>query len=451
MLKKGEEYTVSITGYGSDGLGVGRVDGQVVFVHGALEGEECAVVIDHVGHGAAWGHIRSLLRPSPHRADPQCPYYTRCGGCQTRHMSYPEELRFKSEKVRAALNRIGGLSVEKVPIHGAEQSERYRNKVQFPCGGGKIGYYQGRTHAVTGIDDCLLQPAACAAIRRVVKDYLAENRVSCYDEKSGKGLLRHLYIRLNSAEQALVCLIVNGKNLPNEEALTEALARCGAGVVGVVLCENTRKNNVILGDNYRLLWGTDALHDTLCGLTFRLSVPSFYQINHDQAEVLYGLAGEFAGLTGEEELLDLYCGTGTIGLTMAHKAKKLIGVEIIPAAIEDAKANAARNGVTNAEFFAADAAAAAQMLADRGETPQVIVVDPPRKGLSPDAVEALLRLAPRRIVYVSCDCATLARDLKLLGEHYALARVEAVDMFPRTHHVETVALLSRKKPNEQTA
>lgn len=443
MLKKGARHTLTITGYTSDGLGVGRVEGQVVFVKDALQGEVCLAEIEHVGHNAAWARVISRQETSPARLEPDCPYYALCGGCQTRHMTYEEELRFKQEKVRSALSRIGGIQVESLPIHGALQPERYRNKVQFPCAGGKIGYYQNRTHAVTDIDDCLLQSPLCADIRRAVKGYLAEEKVSCYDEKTGKGLLRHLYIRQNTAKQALVCLIINGKVLPNPDKLVEKLRQCN-GVVGVVVGENTRKSNVILGERYHTLWGQDFLMDTLCGLTFRLSVPSFYQINHDQAEVLYTLAGEFAGLTGRENLLDLYCGTGTIGLTMAARARKLTGVEIIPEAIADAKENAARSGITNAEFFAADAGEMAEALARKGEKMDVVVVDPPRKGLSPAAIDALLKIAPEKIVYVSCDCATLARDLKILKEHYEISRVEAVDMFPRTHHIECVCLLSKK-------
>lgn len=444
MLKKNEKYTVTITGYGSDGLGVGRIDGQVVFVHGAIQGEVCQIEIEHVGHAAAWGRVVTLEQTSPARVEPDCPYYAKCGGCQTRHMSYEEELRFKQGKVRSALTRIGGLEVSEVPIHGAKTPSRYRNKVQFPCSEGKIGYYQGRTHAVTDIEDCLLQPESCNAIRKAVKEYLAESGVSCYNEKTGKGLLRHLYLRLNTRGETLVCLIVNGKKLPAEDRLVEKLIHCGGNVVGVVLSENTRKSNVILGEKYRTLWGQDFLMDQLCGLSFRLSVPSFYQINHDQAEVLYRLAGEFAGLTGKETLLDLYCGTGTIGLTLAGKAKKLTGVEIIPEAIVDAQENARRNGVTNAEFYAADAAVIAKKLAQEGEEVDVAVVDPPRKGLSADAIDALLKIAPKKIVYVSCDCATLARDLKILKEHYEIRRIETVDMFPRTHHVETVVLLSKR-------
>lgn len=444
MLKKGGKHTLTITGYGSDGLGVGRVDGQVIFVHGALMGETCQVEIQHVGHAAAWARVLSILTPSPERLEPDCPHYALCGGCQTRHMTYAEELRFKRQKVLSALSRIGGIDLPDLPIHGAEQTDRYRNKVQFPCEGGKIGYYRSRTHSVTDIPDCLLQPGSCAAIRAAVKDYLSACAVSCYDERSGKGLLRHLCIRQNAAGQSLVCLVVNGSSLPHEDRLVESLRACGGNVIGVALNENTRKTNVILGENYRLLFGQDHLMDTLCDLTFRLSVPSFYQIHHDQAQLLYSLAAEFAGLTGEEALLDLYCGTGTIGLTMARRVKSLTGVEIIPAAIADARENALRNGISNAEFFAADSADVAEALVRQGKTLDVIVVDPPRKGLSKEALSAVLRLAPEKLVYVSCDCATLARDLKLLKEHYAIPRIEAVDMFPRTHHIETIALLMRK-------
>lgn len=447
MLKEGQTHTLTVEGYSSEGHGVARVDGQVVFVKGALLGETCQATIEHVGHSAAWARVEELPAPSPARLTPDCPYYAQCGGCQTRHMTYAEELRFKADKVRNALARIGGVDPGEVPIHAARDSARYRNKAQFPVAPGPaIGYFQARTHRVIDVDDCLLTPAACAPIRRSVKDWMAAHNVPAYDELTHTGLIRHLYIRFNAAGESLVCLVANGRSLPQEEALVAALRAAEPGLTGVSLNVNQEKTNVILGKRYRTLWGRDYLMDELCGLQFKLSVPSFFQVNRPQAEVLYGLAADFAALTGTETLLDLYCGTGTIGLSMAHRAREVIGVEVVAPAVADARENARRNGVANARFLCADAAHAAAQLAAEGVRPDVVVVDPPRKGLSGQVVDALLALSPRRVVYVSCDCATLARDLKALARGYTLTRAEAVDMFPRTHHVETVALLEKTSP-----
>lgn len=451
MLQEGQRHRVTVEGYSSEGHGVARVDGQVVFVKGALVGEECEIAIEHVGHNAAWAGVEALTAPSPQRLTPDCPYYAQCGGCQTRHMSYPAELAFKSGKVRSALTRIGGVDPGQVPIHGARSPDRYRNKVQFPVAPGPaIGYFRERTHHVVDIADCLLTPAPCAAIRAAVRDWMTAYAVPAYDERSHTGLVRHLYIRSNAQGELLVCLLANGRSLPQEDALVVALqAAAGDRLTGVILGVNEKKSNVILGDSYRALWGRDYLMDSLCGLQFKLSVPSFFQVNRPQAEVLYGLARDFAGLTGAEILLDLYCGTGAIGLILAKNAKEVIGVEVVAEAIADARENARRNAVANARYLCADAGAAAAQLAAEGVRPDVVVVDPPRKGLSPQVVETLLAMSPRRIVYVSCDCATLARDVKLLSQGYALGRAEAVDMFPRTHHVETVCLLERDFSKEK--
>ncbi len=442
MLQEGQRHTVRVSGYSAEGHGVARIDGQVVFVKGALDGETCDIFIEHVGHSAAWARIERLLDPSPHRQAPDCPYYTQCGGCQTRHMDYEAELAFKAAKVRDALARIGGADPGELVIHASARSERCRNKVQFPAAPGpKLGYYQTRTHAVTDVSDCLLAPAVCAPIQQAVKGWMTENNVPAYDERAHKGLVRHLYVRTNAAGEALVCLLANGRSLPNESGLVDALRAAAPGLTGVILGVNTRKSNVILGEHYRTLWGRDFLMDSLCGLQFKLSIPSFFQVNRPQAEVLYGLAGEYAALTGTETVLDLYCGTGTIGLTLADKAREVIGVEVVAPAVEDARENAARNGVANARYLCADAGEAAAQLAREGVRPDVVIVDPPRKGLSPEVVEVLRTMAPGRIVYVSCDPATLARDIKALRPDYRLEKAEAVDMFPRTVHVETVALL----------
>ena len=445
--KKNEQHPLRIEGYGSAGEGGARLEGQAVFVKGALAGEICQVQLLKVGKSAAWGRVTQVLTPVPGR---HCPRYPRCGGCQLRHMTYAEELRFKRQKVQDALQRIGGWTGRVEKIHGAEAPDRYRNKIQFPVADGpRVGFFRARSHEVIDAEDCLLQPLAATRLREAFKLWMERYQVPAYDERVHGGLIRHFYVRVNQRGQSLCAVIANGTDLPHQEELVQALRRAEPDLAGVVLSVNQEKTNVILGKTHRCLWGRDYLEDTLCGLTFRLSVPSFYQVNREQAEVLYGRALAFAGLTGRETVLDLYCGIGTITLVMARQAGRAIGAEVIPAAVEDAKANAARNGVTNAEFLCADAAQAAQTLADRGLRPDVICVDPPRKGLAPAVIDAIVQMAPQRLVYVSCDPATLARDVKRMEEQgYVLQRAEAVDLFPRTAHVETVVLLSQQKPDD---
>ena len=448
--KKNEQHPLRIEGYGSAGEGGARLEGQAVFVKGALAGEICQVQLLKVGKSAAWGRVTQVLTPVPGRQSPDCPRYPRCGGCQLRHMTYAEELRFKRQKVQDALQRIGGWTGRVEKIHGAEAPDRYRNKIQFPVADGpRVGFFRARSHEVIDAEDCLLQPLAATRLREAFKLWMERYQVPAYDERVHGGLIRHFYVRVNQRGQSLCAVIANGTDLPHQEELVQALRRAEPDLAGVVLSVNQEKTNVILGKTHRCLWGRDYLEDTLCGLTFRLSVPSFYQVNREQAEVLYGRALAFAGLTGRETVLDLYCGIGTITLVMARQAGRAIGAEVTPAAVEDAKANAARNGVTNAEFLCADAAQAAQTLADRGLRPDVICVDPPRKGLAPAVIDAIVQMAPQRLVYVSCDPATLARDVKRMEEQgYVLQRAEAVDLDTRTAHVETVVLLSQQKPDD---
>lgn len=436
---------LTIQSYGSDGEGVSHLpDGMTVFVSGALNGEVCLTELDKVGKSCAWGHVLEVKEPSPARLSPDCPYFHSCGGCSLRHMTYSEELDFKRQKVQDCLARIGGCSVPVSVICGAENTQRYRNKVQFPISGDAIGFYAARTHTVTDVEDCLLQPESCANLRRALKEYMASYHVPAYDERTGEGLLRHLYVRTNRAGDSLCCVLVNGKTLPHESELVEALRSAEPNLKGVVLGINEKKSNVILGDSYRTLWGQDYLMDTLRGLSFRLSVPSFYQVNAPQAEILYGLALDFAALTGKETAVDLYCGTGTITLCLAQQARRVIGAEIVPQAIEDAKENAKRNSIDNVEFFCGDASAIAARLANQGICPDVITVDPPRKGLAEDVISSVAQMAPVRVVYVSCDPATLARDVKrFAGWGYTVQRAAAVDLFPRTPHIETVVLLTK--------
>ena len=442
-LEKNNIYTARIEGYSSEGLGIARIDGQVVFVHGAARGELCRVLVMKVLKNAAFGKVTELLEPSPERREPDCPYYGRCGGCDFRHLSYREELWAKRQRVQDALTRLGGSDVEVEEILGAADPLYYRNKSQYPVSAGKVGFYRARTHDVVDIERCLIQKPQADAAAAALRDYMRDFAVPSYDEKTGRGLLRHLYVRTNRRGESLVCVLANGERLPHEEELVGRLRRAVPDCVGVVLGVNTRRGNTILGERYRTLWGADTLEDELCGLTFRLSVPSFYQVNRDQAEVLYRKAVEYAGLTGGELVVDLYCGAGTITQVMAGGAGRVIGAEIVPEAIEDARENARRNGIENVEFFCGDAAQLAADFAGRGLRPDVICVDPPRKGLAPEVIAAAAQMAPQRVVYVSCDPGTLGRDVKRFAEYgYRVQRAAACDLFPGTRHIETVVLLS---------
>ena len=446
-LAKNQEHTVTIEGYGEGGMGVARIDGRVVFVHGALRGEKCRVLILKTLKSVAFAKVLEVIEPSSERITPDCPYFPRCGGCTYRHIRYEEELRLKKQRVQDNLSRIGGSDVTVEEILGARDTLRYRNKAQYPVSkDGAVGFYRARTHEVIECEHCLLVKPEADAAAEALREYMQSCRVAGYDEKTGRGLVRHLYIRSNAAGESLVCVLVNGDKLPKEDRLVTLLRDACPKCTGIVLGTNTKKGNVILGDRYRTLWGSDRLEDTLCGKTFRLSVPSFYQVNRVQAERLYAKAIEFAGLTGQETVLDLYCGAGTITLALSDHAKKVLGAEIVPEAIDDARENAARNGVKNAEFFCGDASDVAKKLARENLRPDVITVDPPRKGLAADVVESIAEMQPGRVVYVSCDSATMARDVKRLADlGYTARRACAVDMFPRADHIETVVLLSHKK------
>lgn len=449
-MKKNEVYRATVSGFTSEGLGVCRVDGCAVFVPNAVPGEEYELRITHVGRNAAHGRIETIIQRSPHRVNRRCPYAKQCGGCAFWHMDYETECGIKRQRVLDALNRLGGQALETVEITGAPTCEGYRNKAQFPVApaknGAAAGFFKKGTHDLIPIDRCLIQPEIADRAKQTVLEWARTYRVSAYEETSGRGLLRHIFVRHAEATgEVLVCLVVNGEKLPHEAELVDLLRQRVAGLKSVALNVNTRRGNAILGEKTRVLWGADAIEDVLCGLRFRISPRSFYQVNRTQAETLYGKAVAAAGLTGAETVLDLYCGTGTITLCLARHAKQAIGVEVVDAAIEDAKRNAERNGIENARFFCADAGQAAQALCAEGVKPDVIVVDPPRKGLSADVIDAIGKMSPDRVVYVSCDPATLARDVKLLcTKDYQMTHAEAVDMFPRCAHVESVVRLSRQ-------
>ena len=445
-LHENRIYTGTVESYSSEGLGIVRLDGAVVFVPQAVRGETIDLKITKVMKTAAAGEIVKIHKPSPDRAQPECPDYGRCGGCDFQHLTYPEELWAKRQRVQDALTRIGGAEVTVEEILGAEQPLHYRNKSIYPISPvGEVGFYRARSHQVVHVEHCLIQKPEADALAQAVRDYIARFQVPPYDEATDRGLLRHLYVRTSCAGESLACLLVNGSRLPHEEELVAMLRAAAPKTCGVVLGENTRRGNAILGDRYRTLWGRDYLTDTLCGLELRLSVPSFYQVNHDQAQRLYEKALEYAGLTGRELAVDLYCGAGTITQVLARRARHVIGGEIVPEAIRDAEDSARRNGVGNVEFLCGDASRLAAELRQRGLRPDVICVDPPRKGLAPDVVEAAASMEPERIVYVSCDPATLARDVARFAPlGYRPVRACAVDLFPGTANVETVCLLTKR-------
>lgn len=452
LLKKNEIVEIEITGMTAEGSGVGRVEGIAVFVPGAAAGDRLKIRILKTAKTYAFGKIEEILEPSSERIEPDCPCYAQCGGCVFRHITYAEELRVKESRVRDAMERIGGLQNPEIhPIVGADCADGYRNKAQIPLGQDKqgnviAGFYANHSHRIVPCDHCALQPKPFDQALSAFLEWARQSGESVYDETTRKGKLRHLYLRLaEGTGEVMVCVVVNGNGLKGEDSLAELLRRRVDGLKSVLINSNREDTNVVLGRRFRTVWGQDFLTDRMCGLQFRISPVSFYQVNHAQAEKLYALAGEYAGLTGKETVLDLYCGTGTIGLSMASRAGRIIGVEAVEQAVENARENAALGGIENAEFLCKDAAEAAQLLAQRGEQPDVVVLDPPRKGCSPELIHTVADMAPSRIVYVSCDPATLARDLKLFLElGYAIGPITPVDLFPRTKHTETIVKLCRK-------
>ena len=447
MLEKGKIYEAVICDYTAEGQGIAKIDGCAVFVPNAIQGEKCNIRIEKAQKTWAAGKITELLEKSPHRVNRACPVAKLCGGCDFHHMDYEEETRLKADRVKQALQRLAGESVDDLPILSAPTCESYRNKAQYPVSSQKgrcyAGFFRAGTHQVVENDRCLILPKESDLVKKIVIDYVNHYRISAYDETTHKGLLRHIYVRKGWVSgEILVCLSINGKSLPHTDDLIRRL-QAVPGFATLVLSVNTKKGNTVLGDEFITLYGPGYIEDTLCGLTFRLSPRSFYQVNHHQAERLYEAAIAQAQITKDDLVLDLYCGVGTITLAMAKAAGKVIGVEIVEQAVQDAKENALRNGIENAEFFCGDAGAAALELERQGIRPDVVVVDPPRKGLNADTIEALSKMQPRRIVYVSCDPATMARDVALLKERgYKLLNAQAADLFPRCAHVESIVCLT---------
>lgn len=448
-LSKNDKIELTIDALTSEGSGVGRYNGLAVFVRGTVPQDKIIAHIIKRSKNYAIGIIDKILQPSPERIESDCPYSKKCGGCSFRHMTYDEELKYKKSRVQDALNRIGHLDIEVDEIIGADDLSHYRNKAQYPVdisdGEMFAGFYAYKSHRIIPCADCKLQPAEFEKGLEAFAKWIESENITSYNEQTGKGLLRHIYFRKGFATgEVMACAVINGNSIPNGELLVSLLREKVDGLTSVAVNINKEKTNVILGKETSIIWGEKYIRDSLLGKDFLISPNSFYQVNHNQCEKLYAKAKDFAGLIGTETVLDLYCGVGTIGLTMAENVKQLVGIEIIPQAIENAKGNAKINHITNAQFICADAPKGAEILKKQGVNPDVIILDPPRKGCGKSLFDTIEQLSPKKIVYVSCDSATLARDLAILKEKgYEAKKVSAVDMFPRTPHVECVTLIEK--------
>lgn len=453
-LQKNQLLTLRIERLSNDGSGVAHSsEGEAVFVPGTAPGDEAQVRIVKDCGRYAFGILDKLLTPSPDRIPVDCAVAGPCGGCSLRHLDYAAELRAKQESVADAFRRIGGLDVPVLDALPSPEVDRYRNKVQFPVGRDKdgapcIGFYAGRTHRIVPCPDCKLQPGVLNDIGNTLCAFFAAHGIQPYDEERGKGLVRHIFLRRGAhSGQIMVCLVCTRPKLPHSDELVALLREKFRDIATILINVNAKKTNVILGEESVTLYGPGFIEDTLCGVPVRLGPLSFYQVNTLAAERLYGVAAEYAQLEPDDVLLDLYCGMGTIGLSMAGHCRELIGVEIIPEAIDSAKANAARMGdavAAKSRFFCADAGEAAARLAAEGLRPDVIMLDPPRKGCDETTLSAVVQMSPRWVVYVSCNPSTAARDAAWLGQHgYRAEKAQPVDLFPRTKHVETVCLLSK--------
>lgn len=448
-LSKNDEIELNIDALTSEGSGVGRYNGLAVFVNDTVPGDKIIAHIIKRSKSYAVGIVAQIIDPSPSRIESDCPHSKKCGGCSFRNMTYDEELKYKLSRVNDTLERIGHLDIRAEEIIGADSVNNYRNKAQYPvsiCDGELYaGFYAYKSHRIIPCSDCRLQPEEFEKGIKAFEKWVESADVTSYDEKTAKGLLRHIYFRKGFATgELMACAVINGDSIPKADLLVKLLKESLPELKSVVININKSKTNVILGKTSKAIWGSDTISDVLLGKKFVISPNSFYQVNHSQCERLYKKAREYAGLTGSEVLLDLYCGAGTIGLTMAESAKQLVGIEIVPQAVENAKINAKLNGITNAKFICADAAKGAQILRKDGINPDVVILDPPRKGCDKALIDTVEQMSPKKIVYVSCDSATLARDLEILkNKGYIAQRVTAVDMFPRTPHVECVVLISK--------
>ena len=451
QIKKNDIVELEITEMTGQGSGIGKLDGMAVFVPMTAVGDKILAKILKVKKNYAFAKVESIIVPSESRISPDCECYSKCGGCVFRHISYEEELKIKQQRVFDALTRIGKIdSFHMNDIVSCTESNGYRNKSQIPIGRDKdnqivMGFYGNHSHRIVGNGECRLHPKEFDDIVKIFKKWIDIYKIEIYDEIAHRGLLRHLYLRhAKKSGQIMVCPVINGSDIPHKKELIKMLTDYSDNICSIILNINKDKTNVVLGKKCVTIYGSDFITDELCGLKFNISPLSFYQINRDQTERLYSIAADYAQLGGEEFLIDLYCGTGTIGLSMANKAKKVLGIEIIPQAIENARENARINDIENAEFICSDAANAAEKLSENNTHPDVVVVDPPRKGCDSVVIESICKMSPKRVVYVSCDPETLARDLAVFElKGFKVLEVTPVDMFPRTQHVETVVLMSQ--------
>lgn len=448
-VEKNQEYIIDITSETNEGMGVGRIEGYTIFVDGALMGEKVKILIVKVLKNYSYGKLLEVIEPSIYRTQPQCPAIKRCGGCQIQHMSYEGQLHYKTRIVKDALERIGGL--KDIKIHnaiGMDEPWNYRNKAQFPVGmkDGKvsIGFYAPRSHDIIDINNCMIQDSINDKVLELIRKFIIKHDISIYDEKTGKGLIRHIMTRKGfKTGEVMICIVINGEEIPHEAQLVEELKQSIDNLKTVVLNINKKNTNVIIGEKNRVLYGEGYIFDYIGEFKFKISPLSFFQVNPVQTEVLYNKALEYANLTGEETVIDAYCGIGTISLFLSKKAKKVYGVEVVGQAIEDAKENAAINGITNVEFILGESEELIPKLYEKGVKADVVVVDPPRKGCDEKLLEVIAKMSPKRMVYVSCNPATLARDLKYMTSNgYKVIEVQPVDQFPQTVHVETVTLLT---------
>lgn len=455
-LRKGDTLELNIEEINNLGSGVGHApDGRVVFVRGALTGERVRATVIKATSSFYVARLNELLAPSPYRLPdgaPDCGAGESCGGCIYRHITYEHELELKQNYVKNAFCKVGLSDVIVDPVRSTGACACYRNKAQYPVGkaNGRVmaGFYATKSHTILPAEGCLLQPPVFSDIVRNICDFCTERNISVYDETSGQGLLRHIYLRYGQVTgEIMICLVINGQKLEVADLLCQKLTAEFPQIVSILLNHNEKNTNVVLGDRYTTLYGRAYIEDVLCGCRFRIAPDAFYQVNHDGAELLYGIAAERAALSGDETLLDLYCGIGTIGMSMSASAKKLIGVEIVPAAVECAKQNALFNGLENTDFRCADAGDPDTLLSCLGDTtPDVVILDPPRKGSTNELIDALAARGITRVVYISCDPDTLARDCVRFRENgYEIGVVTPVDMFPRTGHVENVVCLTKKE------
>ncbi len=448
-LKKNDEIKLNIDSVTPLGSAVGRYAGMAVFVRNAVPGDEILAHIIKTSKNYAVGIVREILVPSPSRIPSDCPVSDKCGGCSFRNIDYSAELAAKKDFVEQNIRRIGHMDFEAEDIIGADETCFYRNKAEYPVrienGSFTAGFYAFKSHRVVPADSCRLQPPEFSSGIRAFEQWALKSKVDSFDEKTGKGLLRHIYFRKAFATgQIMACAVINGRTIPNPELLVSLLKSAVPGLKSVAVNINQKNTNVILGSETEIIWGSDKITDILLGKKFVISPESFYQVNRSQCEKLYSCVAQFACLTGTETVLDMYCGAGTIGLTLADKCRALYGVEIVEQAVENARENAAINGITNAHFIAADAFKGAELLVKKGALPDVVILDPPRKGCQKELFDIIYNLGVKKIVYVSCNSATLARDLEILNSKgYRLKRLKAVDMFPRTAHVEAVSLVEK--------